>query len=149
MERSESHIGKMIADTAHIIKHRMNSYMDQPQLNGVQVRILAYIKHADRRGKDVFRGDIEQEFKISRPSVTSVLNTMEKNGYVRRVPVPKDARLKKLTLTDKAIEAERQMYKKVEEFEQLISSGLDKDEVSQLQKILDKILKNIEEIKRC
>ena len=148
MENRASHTGKKIADTAHIIKHRMNSYMDQPQLNGLQVRILEYIHRAQCRGTDVFRGDIEAEYKISRPSVTSVLNTMEKNGYIRRESVPKDARLKKLVLTEKALQTEREMYSKIIEFEKALIQGISPDEIEQLWTVLDKIIGNIENMKR-
>ncbi len=142
------HLGKMIMDTAHIIKHNMNAFMGRPELNGLQVRILEYVTCAEQRGEDVFRGDIGRTFKIKMPSVTSVLNTMEKNGYILRLPVEKDRRLKKIALTDKARQIEKVMYSKIEQFEDILALGITARELDTFGKVLDKITENTEYIKR-
>ena len=56
------------------------------------------------RDRDVFQKDLEEIFFLSRSSVAALMKTMEQKGYLRRVPVPQDARLKKLVLTERGEE---------------------------------------------
>ena len=58
--------------------------------------------------RDVFQKDVEEAFHITRSSVTSAVQLMEKKGYITRRSVPCDARLKKLALTDRGIAAHKQ-----------------------------------------
>ena len=70
--------------------------------------IIGYLyKNQDR---DVYQKDLETEFQITRSTVTSILKLMEKKGYIERVSVEKDARLKKLVLTEKAKKIQRQNF---------------------------------------
>ncbi len=64
--------------------------------------IIGYLDQ--NRDRDVYQKDIESAFAISRSSVTSIVKNMEKKGYIRRISVDSDARLKKLELT---VEGER------------------------------------------
>ena len=67
--------------------------------------IIGYL--ADNRDKDIFQKDIENKFSIRRSTVSGILQLMEKKGYVKREGVAYDARLKKLTLTEKAWDYQR------------------------------------------
>ena len=52
------------------------------------------------RNEPVFQRDIEREFSITRSTVTNILQLMERKGYIQRLSVPQDARLKQLVLTE-------------------------------------------------
>ena len=66
-----------------------------------QAYVIDFITDNDR---DVFQKDLEMEFDLKRSSVSLMLNNMEKHDLIKRVPVAEDARLKKIILTEKAIE---------------------------------------------
>ena len=70
---------------------------------------------------------------------------MEKNGYIIRESVCHDARLKKLTLTDKARDYLSKTMEKVDEQEKRLRSTLTDEELDSLFSILDKIENNLEE----
>ena len=62
--------------------------------------IIEYLyRHRD---EPVFQRDIEREFSITRSTVTNILQLMERKGYIQRLSVPQDARLKQLVLTEEA-----------------------------------------------
>lgn len=105
--------------------------------------IIGYI--ADNQGKDIFQKDIENKFSIRRSTVSGILKLMEKKGYIKREGVPCDARLKKLTLTEKAWDYYNRIMVKINEGEEMIRNELDAEEINTLLNILDKIKKNIEE----
>ena len=56
------------------------------------------------RDEPVFQRDIEREFSITRSTVTNILQLMERKGYIQRLSVPQDARLKQLVLTEEGIQ---------------------------------------------
>jgi len=105
--------------------------------------IIGYL--ADNRDKDIFQKDIENKFSIRRSTVSGILQLMEKKGYVKREGVVYDARLKKLTLTEKAWDYYYKIMVKINEGEDMLRTDLDMDEINTFLATIDKIKKNIEE----
>ena len=84
----------------NLIFRRLNQFS---RANGVEQTtpmhgwIIEYLyRHRD---EPVFQRDIEREFSITRSTVTNILQLMERKGYIQRLSVPQDARLKQLVLT--------------------------------------------------
>ena len=69
---------------------------------------------------------------------------MEKKGYIQREQVQHDARLKKLTLTPKAIELHHVIMKRITEVEDKLKSGLSEGEIMFFFEVMEKIRKNME-----
>ena len=107
------------------------------------MRVLGFIKKHSLQGERIFQKDIEHEFKIKGSSVTSVLNNLEKNGYILRKSVESDRRLKQIVLTEKAENVCKMHWKAVQKYESAIERGLTSDEIENLQKTLQKIEENI------
>ena len=140
-------MGKYILNTAHQLKVKLDSSFDDDGLNGLQARILCLIEHNSLAGKEVYQRDIEAEFKIRRSSVSSVLDTMEKNGYIIRQSVESDGRLKKLALTDKAKKFGCEHRKAIDAFEENIIKGFSEEEIVTLKNLLGRIVANVEEMR--
>ena len=68
---------------------------------------------------------------------------MEKNGLIVRKSVEYDARLKKLELTDKAIEVHELIGEEINNIESQVVKGLTEDEVETFFMLIDKIKKNL------
>ena len=140
-------LGKFILDTSHQMKVSLDSSFGDANLNGLQARILGFVEQNDEQGKDVYQKDIEAEFKIRRSSVSSVLDTMEKNGYIMRQSVASDARLKKLVLTEKSIRFGQHYKDSVEYFENSVEKGFTEEEIETLKYLLNKVYKNVQNMK--
>lgn len=97
----------------------------------------------DHRNGDVFQKDIEAEFAIRRSTSSKIISLMEKKGYVERVSVEHDARLKKLVLTQKALQQCDIITSNVEEFERKIAKDITPQELETFYVVLDKIMNNI------
>ena len=135
-------IGKCILETAHQLKVTLDASFENSELNGLQVRILGFIDRNDSEGRSVYQRDIETEFKIRRSSVSSVLDTMEKNGYIVRCQTQHDARLKKLVLTDKAKKTGKQHRESIDAFEKNLIKNMSPQELQALRDLLNKVLNN-------
>lgn len=109
-------------------------------------RIIGYL--SERLDEDVYQKDIENRFGIRRSTVTKLLQLMESNGLITRTAVLSDARLKKITLTEKAISMHEHFREEIDCFEAALSSGLTEEEVETFFRITDKIYNNLVEKER-
>lgn len=91
---------KCVLDVSKNIKYFFDQAVAVDGMTTIQSRILGHIHMEEMKGNAVFQRDIEEIFRIKRSSVTSVLQLLEKKGYIQRESVQGDARLKKLLLTD-------------------------------------------------
>ena len=82
---------------------------------------------------------------MTNPTVTGILNNLEKNGWVRRIQNANDARSKLIKLTDKALNEKKIFIELGENLEKKFLAGLNDDEQKQLNDLLNKLLKNIKE----
>ena len=129
----------------NLISRRVNHYS---RLNGVEDVtamhgwILAYLYEC--RDREVFQRDVERAFSITRSTVTNILQLMEKKGYIRRVGVPQDARLKRLVLTEEGAKAHQQIILSFRQTDQFISSLLTEEENAELLRLLNKLRAGME-----
>lgn len=98
----------------------------------------------ENRDKDIFQRDFEERFSIRRSTATNMLKLMEKNGIITRESVDYDARLKKIVLTEKAIEIHKKAVKNIEKIESILKSGITDEELALFYNVLDKIKLNLE-----
>jgi len=137
-------IGHEIKVLSNLIKrHICNCHVRGScgNLTEIQGLIIRYL-HSNM-SKDVFQKDIEEKFTIRRSTVTGVLQSMERNGYIIRETVPYDARLKKIVLTEKAINLHDQVMLEIEEFEKRITRNVSEEELEIFIQILNKFKRNL------
>ena len=99
----------------------------------------------DNREKEIFQRDFEQRFSIRRSTASNILKTMEQNGFIQRVSVKNDARLKQIILTDKAIKIHEEIMKDIERREAVLRKGFSDDEIEQFLGMIDRFVINLEE----
>jgi MarR family transcriptional repressor of mepA len=140
----DNFIGFRIIHVSHQIKRAINhlkSIEKMEDLTGTQGKIIGYlVRNLD---KDIFQKDIEDEFSIRRSTATGILQLMEKNDLVRRVPTLTDKRLKKIILTEKSLEINKSFSRVLEKMEKDIEMGLTPDEIAVFFNIMEKIQYNI------
>lgn len=98
----------------------------------------------NNRHRDVFQKDFEQEFEIRRSTASNILSLMEKNGLIIRESVPYDARLKKITLTEKALEVQSVVNKSFDKLESTMKKDITPEELTVFFNVLDKVCSNLE-----
>lgn len=113
------------------------------KLTGAHGWAIGFLYH--NRDRDIFQRDFEKECNIRRSSATQMLQRMEKNGMIKRVGVDYDARLKKIVLTDRAVEIQEMIENRFAELEKKIKDGISEEELQTFFAVLSKIRKNIGE----
>ncbi len=84
--------------------------------------------------------DIEQHFELRNPTVTGILQNLEKNGWILRVPNPDDARSKVLSASKKALELQGELNGIGSKIESGLTKNLTDTEHNELIVLLKKIL---------
>lgn len=111
--------------------------------SSAQKHTIAYLYEHQSDG-DLFQRDIEGFLSIQRPTATRMLNHMEANGLIKRESVEYDGRLKKITLTQKAINLYNDIFNEINRVEEYMTRGLTDKEKDDFLCIARKIRKNLE-----
>ena len=99
--------------------------------------IIGYLYR--HREEQVFQRDIEREFSITRSTVTNILQLMERKGYIQRLGVPQDARLKQLVLTEEGIQRHEKTLLSFHQTDDYVAGLLTEEENAELLRLLNKL----------
>jgi DNA-binding MarR family transcriptional regulator len=114
---------------------------ESQELTGMHGFVIGYLyNHQD---EEVYQKDLEKRFEIRRSTATQILSLMEKNGLILRQSVPHDARLKRLVLTEKAIEMHKEVVKEIEAIDSLLIAGVTEKELQTFFAVIDKVKANL------
>ena len=129
----------------NLIRHKINESeklkVVQKEISRRQAAVISIIDES--QGKPVFQKDISRILKIRRSTATSMLQDMEKDGLIERVPVGNDMRIKQLLLTEKANKYALMIREEFTMIENLIITGFNEEEKVQLSKFLERIKDNL------
>ncbi len=141
MSENERFIGKEIKKVSNCMKRAAARSCTDDDVTTANSWLIMYLyEHGE---EDIFQKDIEYEFSIRRSTSSSIISLMEKKGYIERVSVAHDARLKKIILTDKALKICDILQNNMIEFEQTLKAGIRDEELTVFYSVLDKIVDNI------
>lgn len=140
----EERIGAQVKGLSHAFARRFEELARQNGLDEVSIMhgwVLAFLyRNAER---EVFQKDLERAFHINKSSVTSVVQLMERRGYIRRESVERDARLKKLVMTEKGRQTNAKALKTMDEVNCIAVEGLSNEEIAQFKSLVEKIRANV------
>lgn len=140
----QQHIGFEIRTLSNLVHRRINQMIteEEESLTAHQAWVLNYL--ISRSGdQDTIQRDVERKFSIRRSTASHMLQLMERDGYILRVSVPKDARLKKLVPTQKGLDAYDRMTERLDRFENLLQKGISGEELQEFLRILLIMEKNV------
>jgi DNA-binding MarR family transcriptional regulator len=116
-------------------------YFTGTPLTSIQGLTLHYII-VESEYRDVFPKDLEEFLEIKGSSVNSLINNLEKNGYVRRESISEDGRYKKLVLTEKADLIGDDIVSRVTDYMKGMFVGIPEDDLEAFQRVIEKMEEN-------
>ncbi|NLW70258.1 MAG: MarR family transcriptional regulator [Eubacteriaceae bacterium] len=105
--------------------------------------IIGFLSH--NKDRNIYQKDIEQKLSIRSSTVTSMLKLMEKNGLLTRESVEEDARLKKIVLTRKAYDMQKETSQAMQSIDDELTSALTTEELDTFFGIINKIKDKIQD----
>ena len=137
----EKMIIRLFIDEKEFIPEQCNLKKQKIFPTPTQMQIIAYIlKH---KNEDIYQRDLENVLKLRRATVSGVLKTMEKNGFITRI-TDKDTRIKKIILNKNAEEIFEKSEKKLDELEKIVIKDISKTDLEIFSNVIDKMKENIE-----
>lgn len=146
MEHEEMNIGFRLKCINNMIRRKLDTEFAEiglEEIVGMQGPMIGYI-YDKSRTQDVFQRDLEKVFNIRRSTATVMLQTLEQKGFIIREPVEHDARLKKIVLTDKAVQQHMVIRRQIDVFHEKLEEGITQAEKEEFFRILDKITQNLQ-----
>lgn len=112
------------------------------EFNGAQGRILYVLWQED--GLPIV--EISRRTGLAKTTLTSMLDRLEKSGFLTRTPSKGDRRQFIIQLTQKAWDLSLQYNKVSDEMGELFYQGFSNDEIEGFENMLNRILKNLEKV---
>lgn len=135
---------KILFKLKDLDKMIVRSLLDQEKLellpSPTQMQIIEYIINSD---EEVLQCDLEKAIKLRRATISGVLKTMEKKDLITRVISSKDARVKKIILSDKTKKMYLESKAKLEALEELITSNISDNEINIFLDVMNKMQENL------
>ena len=137
---------RMIQNKTKCIIQRNGPRKDKGPGSQLQGGILGFLyQHQEEH---IYQKDIEKEFGISRATATNTLQVMERKGFIVRKAVDKDARLKRIQMTEDALWHHRQVEAHIDMMDKAMLKGMTPEEVEELYRLLGVVMDNLEELDR-
>lgn len=136
MERIE--IFAIVHKLDNQIKRKLDKVAYKHGLTGIQAFFLKYV-YDNSNDKDIFQRDLEKIFDIRRSSVSTMISSLEKKGYIRRESIPTDKRINKIVLTDEGLKKHIEVDSYVNRYKESLLDSFSDEEIEISYGLLEKI----------
>ena len=118
----------------------MSATLADLDLTASQGRILAFIAHAPQ---PPCPRDIEEAFQLSHPTISGILNRLEKKGFIRIIPDSADRRCKRVYLDQKGQACLARMEETITGIEARMVEHFTEEEKGQFADFLNRAIRNM------
>ena len=145
--RRERHIGYEIKALSNLMRRKMWEQAGRPdcdEFTEMQGMVLGFL--CRNRDQEIFQKTLEEGFSIRRSTASRLLKNMEAEGLIVRLPVSRDARLKRVMVTPKAEALNQQAAIRIQYVEAALTRGLTQAELDQFMATVEKLKHNLTEL---
>jgi DNA-binding MarR family transcriptional regulator len=136
---------RTLITTFGMLKRVMEPFFASHGISGGQWGVLRALQRAADEGKPALRlMDLSDRLLVRPPSVTGVVDGLERLGLVERTADESDQRSKQVSLTASGRKLVKQMLRSHSARVQTIMSDLSEGEQSQLQHLLERVRSRLE-----
>lgn len=133
---------RYVSKLSNKLRRQLDMLSSRKEFSGAQGRALHFLL---AQTEDVFQKDIEEEYSIRPSTATELLKQMERNGLIRREPMPYDSRLKKIIVTEKALQYREQVVADLTALEERLVRGIGEEELETFFCVIEKMMDNLSE----
>lgn len=94
--------------------------------------------------KTMSQRELAEQLNVTAPSITSLIQKMEKSGYITRRPDEQDQRVMRLSLTEKGKSCIQGVWTVAQQMEELMFCDMTGEEVALLKRLLLQISDNLD-----
>jgi DNA-binding MarR family transcriptional regulator len=135
-----SPVSTLVLTLALKMRSRAEKFALRPDLTVAQSRAIGFLERSEAmQHRGVIQRELAEVLRISAASVSSLIDGLEKNGYVERRSSAEDVRRKELHLLPKAKGLAGDFDRQMEQAEKELLSPLTPDEQATLLELLQRI----------
>jgi MarR family transcriptional repressor of mepA len=127
----------LIREIGRKMKNTADGRLNELGLNSQQGRMIGYIFENQETG--VIQKDLAEVFNRRGASITSMLQGLEKKGYIERVISEKDERQKKIFVLEKGALLVEEFNEIFSDVEESFTKALSPEEAETLKSLLQKV----------
>ncbi|MBN2590436.1 MAG: MarR family transcriptional regulator [Sedimentisphaerales bacterium] len=131
--------------TASNLRKKAGHFLQPFGLTDVQFNLMMLLKHQSRKGEGLTQAQLSSMMLVNRANITSLIDRMEKAGFVTRTSSPSDRRSNIIVLTESGKELLDRIEPLYAEEVKRIMDILVEDEQKRLIGMLEKVRSNIKE----
>lgn len=146
MDNKENAVGFYIRELGNALKKHREADECNSELKNITMMqrwVIWYL--TCNTDHDVYQRELEAELNIGKSTLTELLNLMEKNNLVVRLASKKDARCKKIELTEKSIRINSEISRNIKNTEEKLKKDIPQDELDMFLRNIKKMIANISE----
>lgn len=128
-------LGRLLLQVCRFVGSRLRLHIEKIGLHPSQGRVLVHLHRHD----NIPQWKIARALHASPAAVTSLLQRLERDGWITRTRDSDDQRIVRISLSDKARAAEDKMQKTFQETEDELSVIYSKEERETLHRLLMKL----------
>lgn len=135
-------LGAMLKYASRLAEKNLNDKMAELNVTRSQMDLLAFVFVKNKEGYEVNQVDIEKYLNLKNPTVSGLINRLEKKNYIKRETSSKGANFKSIVITENGKSLLEEGKKVVELSENTMFSLLTKEEKAELERLLQKVIDN-------
>lgn len=125
-----------LRNIVHAIKQLQDSKLTPYNITNQQARLLGDIYEQLQKEKQLCQKDLEHTMNLRGSSITSLLQGLERKGFISRNSGEDDGRTKQLQITEKGTKLIKEMAEVFQNVESLLLQGMTEDEKETYKKLL-------------
>lgn len=132
-----------IFSIAQALRYLNDQMLLKYSITNRQARLLGILYRSLKNEEEINNQKLQDMMNLKGPSITSLLNGLEKNKFIIRTHAKKDRRLIEYKLTKKSLDLIEETQKVFTNTEKQLLTGMTKQEKQTFLTLLDKAYKNL------
>ena len=124
------HAAHYINKLSNKLRRKIDAFPSRAALSGSQGRALHFIL---AQNHDIFQKDI----------ATQLLKKMEQDGLIHREVTAEDGRLKRIVVSEKALQYKNVVIADIMNLEELLTKDISQEEMKVFFKVVEKMMENV------
>ncbi|QOX65735.1 MarR family transcriptional regulator [Anoxybacterium hadale] len=120
----------------HAMKQMLDNRLLPYDITNQQARLLGDLDNQLKRDKEIVQKDLERTMNLRGSSITSLLQGLERKGFISRSTGNEDGRTKQVDITEKGRAVIQAVESSFLELEQLLVEGMSEDEKETFLRLL-------------
>lgn len=134
------HYGHLVRILHWCTDQSMTNALEAMELTSAQGRIMGFLAH---RTQPPCPKDIEEEFRLTHPTVSGILTRLEKKDFIELRPDDQDRRSKRIYLRPRGRECMENMHQVIQNNETRLVAGFTEEEQALFADFLKRAITNM------